>query len=58
MLRGIFQRVAVAIVLMGALLAPSGICLHGRTKLRTVSAYINQGAINPPGQIAVPAAFL
>jgi len=28
MLRGVFQRAAVAILLMGALLAPSGICLQ------------------------------
>jgi hypothetical protein len=30
MLRGVFQRAAVAILLMGGLLAPNGICL-GRT---------------------------
>jgi hypothetical protein len=28
MLRGVFQRAAVAIVLMGGLLAPNGICLE------------------------------
>src|ERR1017187_3407803 len=28
MLRGVFQRAAVAILLMGSLLAPSGICLQ------------------------------
>jgi hypothetical protein len=28
MLRGVFQRAAVAIVLMGGLLAPNGVCLQ------------------------------
>ena len=32
MLRGVFQRVAVAILLIGALVAPAGICLQQAQK--------------------------